>query len=123
MEKLKIRYATALEAFKRFKEDIEILHKPQFGVYSEFHRQFRNSAIQSFEFSFDIFWKFIKDYVSNSYTVQFEAPTPRSVFRECTTIGFINEKEFNILSEITADRNLTSHMYMKDLQRTLQKGY
>jgi nucleotidyltransferase substrate binding protein (TIGR01987 family) len=116
MEKLNISYQATLNALQRLNEDIDILqNKSENEFFTQYNRQFRNSAIQSFEFSIDTFWKLIKDYLNSSYSVTFEIPTPKGVFRECLKVRFINDKEYVQLSLIVTDRNLTSHTYNEDL--------
>lgn len=114
MERIKIRYQAAQDALSRLKEDLDILKNKQDTFYLKYHRQFRNSAIQSFEFSIDTLWKFIKEFLDYKYNVTILAPTPRAIFRELL-IGLITKAEFEKISKIVADRNLTSHTYNESL--------
>lgn len=110
METIKARYQSAQDALMRFKEDLDILHSKN-PTATKYHRQFRNSAIQSFEFSLDTLWKFIKDFLAYKHTITIDAPTPRSIFRELIAIDLLTKEEFEQISRIIADRNITSHTY------------
>jgi len=66
----------------------------------------RDSAIQRFEFVFELFWKILKAY---SERAGLRAFSPRDALRSGFQLGIISEEEdwFHMLE----DRNLTSHTY------------
>jgi nucleotidyltransferase substrate binding protein (TIGR01987 family) len=66
----------------------------------------RDSAIQRFEFTFELFWKSLKAYAEES---GLEAYSPRDSLRTAFRPGLIEEHSgwFQMLE----DRNLTSHTY------------
>jgi nucleotidyltransferase substrate binding protein (TIGR01987 family) len=66
----------------------------------------RDSAIQRFEFTFELFWKSSKAYAEES---GLEAFSPRDSMRIAFQLGVIQESPewFRMLE----DRNLTSHTY------------
>jgi nucleotidyltransferase substrate binding protein (TIGR01987 family) len=66
----------------------------------------RDSAIQRFEFTFELFWKSLKAYAEES---GLEAFSPRDSIRIAFQLGVIQESPewFRMLE----DRNLTSHTY------------
>ncbi|MBY0247235.1 MAG: nucleotidyltransferase substrate binding protein [Nitrospiraceae bacterium] len=66
----------------------------------------RDSAIQRFEFTFELFWKSLKAYAEES---GLEAFSPRDSLRVAFQLGVIQENTewFRMLE----DRNLTSHTY------------
>lgn len=66
----------------------------------------RDSAIQRFEFTFELFWKSLKAYCDASGTRVF---SPRDSLRTAFQLGLIaDEPEWLRMLE---DRNLTSHTY------------
>ena len=66
----------------------------------------RDSAIQRFEFTFELFWKSLKAYAEESGV---EAFSPRDSLRAAFQSGVIQESpEWFCMLE---DRNLTSHTY------------
>lgn len=66
----------------------------------------RDSSIQRFEFTFELFWKSLKAYAEES---GLEAFSPRDSIRIAFQLGVIQESPewFRMLE----DRNLTSHTY------------
>ena len=66
----------------------------------------RDSAIQRFEFTFELFWKSLKAYAEESGV---EAYSPRDTFRTAFQLGLLQED--GTWFQMLADRNLTSHTY------------
>jgi nucleotidyltransferase substrate binding protein (TIGR01987 family) len=99
MEKLKLRYETTIKALKTLKEIVE---EPYSTIV-------RDAAIKRFEYSFDIFWKLIKDYLRVQEGV--ECASPKSCFREAFKVGILSEEETVKVLEMTDNRNLSTHTY------------
>ncbi len=118
MEAIKARYLAASNALKRLKEDIILLasNDPE---HKKYHCQFRNSAIQSFEFSIDTLWKLVKDYLEYKHGIIVQTPTPRSVFREALAVNLVSKEELEKINKMVADRNLTSHTYNEPLAQEI----
>ncbi len=74
----------------------------------------RDSAIQRFEFTFELFWKSLKAYAEES---GIEAYSPRDSVRTAFQLGLIQEHPdwFRMLE----DRNLTSHTYNEATAETI----
>ena len=74
----------------------------------------RDSAIQRFEFTFELFWKSLKAYAEGS---GLEAYSPRDSVRTAFQLGVIQEHPdwFRMLE----DRNLTSHTYNEATAETI----
>ncbi|MGB9716355.1 MAG: HI0074 family nucleotidyltransferase substrate-binding subunit [Thermodesulfovibrionales bacterium] len=107
MERLEVRYEDAKRAIGTL---IEIIHQP-FSIIV------RDAAIQRFEYTFEAFWKFIKDYLRIKEGVV--CNSPKSCFRELFTIGIIKEDETIKLLEMTDDRNMTSHTYKEEVAKII----
>lgn len=99
MEKLKLRAEIATKALKTLEEIIE---EPYSTII-------RDASIKRFEYSFDIFWKFIKDYLRVKEGI--ECTSPKSCFREAFRTGILSEEETVKILEMTDDRNLSTHTY------------
>lgn len=99
MEKLKLRSETAIKALKTLEE---IVDEPYSTII-------RDASIKRFEYSFDIFWKVIKDYLRVKEGI--ECSSPKSCFREAFKVGIISEEETVKVLEMTDDRNLSTHTY------------
>lgn len=94
-------------ALNRLEEGLEIFKKysPADYLYSTC----RDSVIQRFEFSFDLFWKCLKDYLEKQYGIS--VASPRGVFRQVFEQELVDEKEYELLESMIAERNDTSHRY------------
>ncbi len=99
MEKLKLRSEAAIKALKTLKEIVE---EPYSTIV-------RDASFKRFEYSFDIFWKLIKDYLRVREGI--ECASPKSCFREAFKVGILSEEETVKALEMTDDRNLSTHTY------------
>jgi nucleotidyltransferase substrate binding protein (TIGR01987 family) len=109
MEKLKFRAETATKALKTLKE---ITEEPYSTIV-------RDASIKRFEYSFDIFWKFIKDYLRVREGI--ECASPKSCFREAFKVGILSEEETVKVLEMTDDRNLSAHTYDEEAVEEIYK--
>jgi len=114
MEKLNLVGEDAKRALKTLEE---IIREP-FSIIV------RDAAIQRFEYSFEIFWKFVKEYLR--YKEGLICNSPKSCFREAFRVNLMSEQETIKALEMTDDRNMTSHTYHEEVaQEIFQKinGY
>jgi nucleotidyltransferase substrate binding protein (TIGR01987 family) len=109
MEKLKRRL---LETQKALLTLEEILQEP----YSKI---IRDASIQRFEYTFEVIWKLLKEFLYRSEGIV--CNSPKSCFREAFSIGILNEDEVISFLQMTDDRNLTSHTYNEELAENLYK--
>ncbi len=107
MERLNLRRADAQKALETFKS---ILREPYSVII-------RDATIQRFEYTFEAFWKFLKDYLKEKEGV--EANTPKAVFRALFTAGYLSEVETVEFLEMTDCRNETSHTYKEAVAQTI----
>lgn len=71
----------------------------------------RDASIQRFEFTFDIAWKTLKEYLLDYLKIR--CVSPKKCFREAYRQGVIEyEQDWNKMAD---DRNATSHMYNESL--------
>jgi len=71
----------------------------------------RDSAIQRFEISFELCWKYLKAYLEEEHNAA--CTSPRTCFRAAFKNGVIDNDPFWI--DLTALRNYTVHTYNEDL--------
>src|SRR5207245_11184301 len=71
----------------------------------------RDSAIQRFEISFELCWKFLKAYLEEEHNAS--CTSPRTCFRSAFRHGVIDDDPFWI--DVTALRNYTVHTYNEQL--------
>ncbi len=79
----------------------------------------RDSVIKRFEYSWDAFWKYIKEYIAQVHGVYPDIPTPKSIFRLALKLEIITEPEFYELLKTVDDRNRTAHIYNENLAQEI----
>ncbi len=107
MEKLGMRIEVAEEALETLRE---ILDEPYSVIV-------RDATIQRFEYTHEIFWKLVKEYLYNHEGV--ECNSPKSCFREASSVGLLSEEQTISCLEMTDDRNLTSHTYVEEVAESI----
>lgn len=107
MEKIEALIRDTRKALDTFKE---ILQEP-FSIIV------RDAAIQRFEYSFEVTWKLLKEYLNKKEGVI--CNSPKSCFREAFNIQMLDEEETIKALEMTDDRNLTSHAYIEKVAQKI----
>ena len=107
MSKFESLFEDFQKAVKRFSEVLQ----------QEENEFMRDSAIQRFEFSFDISWKTLKAFLEEYYNMR--CVSPRACFREAFQQGLIDYDELWI--KMTDWRNEAVHTYNEKLAGTLYK--
>ncbi len=79
----------------------------------------RDAAIQRFEYTFEAFWKFLRDYLREAEGIR--CNSPKSCFREALGAGLISEEKTVTCLEMTDNRNLTSHTYIEQVAEQIYK--
>jgi nucleotidyltransferase substrate binding protein (TIGR01987 family) len=77
----------------------------------------RDATIQRFEYTFEAFWKFIKEYLKEKEGVI--GNSPKACFREIFSLGFSSEDETVQLQEMTDKRNDTPHTYKEEVAQSI----
>lgn len=73
----------------------------------------RDSLIKRFELSYDLLWKYLREYISAMHGATIDSP--RKVFQQCLQYGITNVDETEQLLRMVESRNLTTHVYNEDL--------
>jgi nucleotidyltransferase substrate binding protein (TIGR01987 family) len=73
-----------------------------------------DGAIQRFEFTFELFWKYFQVYLEHQ---GISANSPRSVFKELYKIELIKDEKLWL--GILEDRNLSTHTYSESASREI----
>jgi len=79
----------------------------------------RDATIQRFEYTFEVAWKLLKEYLYHKEGIV--CNSPKSCFREAFSVGLLNEEETLLFIQMTDDRNLTSHTYDEEIAENLYK--
>ncbi len=103
METLKLRIETAGKALKTLKA---ITEEPYSIIV-------RDAAIQRFEYTFETFWKVVKNYLDVQEGII--CNSPKSCFKEAFKVGLLSEEETIKILEMVDDINLTSHIYREEV--------
>ena len=74
-----------------------------------------DGIIQRFEFTFELAWKLMKDYLEES-GIQ-EIASPKSIIKAAFKSGLVEDGEGWM--DMQKDRNLTSHIYDEDIARDI----
>jgi nucleotidyltransferase substrate binding protein (TIGR01987 family) len=69
---------------------------------------------QRFEYSIDLFWKTLKDYLEITKGLTTVA-SPKPLFRIAFDAEIISEEEYTLCLNMIEDRNLTSHAYNAEI--------
>jgi nucleotidyltransferase substrate binding protein (TIGR01987 family) len=112
--RIKLKHEDALRSLRALEE---ILNE-SFSII------IRDASIQRFEFTFEAFWKFIKEYLKEREGII--CNSPKACYRELYALGLINEQETITFLEMTDDRNMTSHTYKEEVSQIIYaklKGY
>ena len=85
---------------------------------SEGYPFYRDSVIQRFEFTFEMMWKAIKEFLKNEGLT---CRSPRSCIRELFSAGYISEDLTRKLLRMVEDCNLTVHTYREEIAEEIAK--
>ena len=127
MGKIKLKHEQIIKAlnqleksivnFKKidlYPEDIDFIEK------DDLYLALREFMIQRFEFSVDLFWKYIKRYIEEEMKKEIELVSPRTVIREACRVKLVSEEDSQKIMEIVDARNMTSHTYKEEIAEQIR---
>ncbi len=107
---IEVRWQQRLENFAKAMAQLQAAC--QQDRYSDLERA---GLIQMFEFSLELAWKTLKDWLSaEGYVVT----TPREVVRQAFEAGLLETSDAEILLEALKQRNLLAHTYREELAQS-----
>jgi len=124
MEKVKEKYkyiVTALQTLEKALGNYTFVKDRQdqnlFGELDpqELFLAQRDSLIQRFEYSFDLFWKYLKTYLEDISKVNLERLTPRHIIKQGCLTRILSEDEASLALKMIEARNRTSHIYREEV--------
>lgn len=74
----------------------------------------RSAVIQSFEYSADHLWKYLKVYLEQVKNVSMETTSPSDIIRHAVQIKLLNTAEGESVIDMIKVRNKTSHIYKEE---------
>ena len=78
----------------------------------------RDSVIQRFEYTVELFWKLLKEYLNME---GLSPNSPMNVIRESRNIGLLNDDEVELALDMILDRNRSSHAYHEEIANQIAK--
>lgn len=108
MSKLENKWEAFQTALNRLKEAIDMYEDDNNPVLLD-------GTIQRFEFTVELAWKLIKEYLESEKFGEFNSP--KSVIKEAYKVQIIQNGEEWI--EMLDDRNLTSHTYDEEVAKEI----
>ena len=81
----------------------------------------RDSVIQRFEFSVDLFWKYIKLLLEYQLKEPTELNSPRAIIESACKSKLISEKDAEEIIEMIKCRNKTSHIYQEEIAEQIAR--
>ena len=104
-----IKYNECKQALLTLGNSINLLKKTDETSKPDEYLAFQDSVIQRFEYSLDIIWKYVKDYIAKKHGVTVKSP--KETFREAFRQNILNLQESELALEMVDDRNETTHRY------------
>ncbi|HBS48035.1 TPA: hypothetical protein DEO28_02510 [Candidatus Dependentiae bacterium] len=127
MDELKIKYKNLESALKSLGKAFNNLEKLEskkdspslFLEYNELYKSLRDSLIQRFEFSVDLFWKYLKKYLEKRGVPTLEVSSPKPTLKSACKATLLTEQDTDVALKMIDSRNLTSHMYKEEFAEML----
>lgn len=124
------KYNSLLSASNRLTEGVGRLsvvmnvESKKIKTYFEYEELFdmaRDSLIQKFEFTIELFWKYLKIYLVEIKNVKLVSSSPSDVIRDGCRSGLFNEKDAEAFVKMLKCRNQTSHIYKEEVADQIAK--
>lgn len=112
MESLTQKYQSLCDATDRLFEELDKYENMSEQLRYEHERTVRNSLIHTFEFTIELLWRSLHEYVSEKHGVKVTHSAGQA-FRTARTTGVISDDEFDLLMSCLIDRNKSSHAYQE----------
>lgn len=126
MDTIRVRYDVMVNAVNSFGEAVDYfyeiksdLSKVPSAKNEIVYRAARDSLIQRFEFSIELFWKYLRRYLEEVEEMKLAFNTPREAIREACKARLVSEDDAALLLTMIQNRNLTSHIYKEDIAEQL----
>lgn len=122
MEKLKLKYNQLNSALERLSEAVIDYEQSLKNNTSErLIDSLRDSMIQRFEFSLDLFWKYLKIYLEKKMAINIDFNSPKNVVRDACKTKLLSEIDTKVTLTMIDDRNMSSHIYKEEIADDIAK--
>ena len=75
----------------------------------------RDSVIQRFEFSIELFWKYMRIFLETSKKTPLNSIFACDIVRSACQFRLISENDAQVCIDMINNRNLTSHIYKEEI--------
>ena len=100
-----------LQRFENFRKALKLLREPLgTRTATQLSQLELQGLTQRFEFTFELAWKTLKDYLEASGAL-LDQKTPKNVLRESFASGLLDEEDGDIWIRMLEARNMLSHVY------------
>ncbi len=108
MGELIIHYRVARDSLNTLGKILKEIDNEQYFSFE----QARDVAIHRFEYSLEMFWKYLKGYLIEEKMIDAsKIMSPRSVFKACVEAKLILPQDLKTCISMVENRNRTSHAY------------
>ena len=108
MEKLKKKREKFIKSLHALDRSITVSLRDDFS--EDIMHSLVASNIKHFEMCYESAWKFLQIYLVEKYT-QEQINSPKPIFRECFSLGILDNATIKELLDISEARNATVHDY------------
>ncbi len=118
MEKLNKKYAVLVGMHKELEVSVKRYTKSlETNLDIETKKERHDSTIKRFGLTYDLLWKYLKEYIATTHGLTFDSP--RKAFQQCLTSNLTDTHETEQLLQLIESRNLNTHTYDAVLQMRL----
>lgn len=122
---IKFKYEICQKALDSLQDAIELIENTDEISKEKEYLAYQDSVIKRFEYTLDVIWKYLKEYIFNKYGVVVKSP--KETFREAFKQNMIDQDEAELALNMVDDRNETSHRYdmakAKDISQMIPTYY
>lgn len=79
----------------------------------------RDSLVQRFEYTTDLFWKVVKTYLQEESNIVLESVSPSGIIRSAVHEKLFSELDGMACIEMIKSRNITSHVYHEETAQVI----
>jgi nucleotidyltransferase substrate binding protein (TIGR01987 family) len=124
-----IKYKSLNKALETLNRALELYKKMNDRQYQEFLQQeyeplllaSRDSVVQRFEYTIELFWKYLRLYLESEKHLQIPTNTPSDTIRSACQARILSEEDAEYCIDMIKARNLTSHIYKEEIAEQLMR--
>lgn len=111
IKRLSQRYTTADKALSNLEQALNVFLNAK---QPTLHELLREAVIKRFEYTLELFWKLLKQYMEEIEGATVPA-SPRGVIAHAKKLDIITDTQAQELNNMIDDRNASSHAYQENI--------